>query len=59
MFDDPKTALELLQELQVSEGGELDPTRVGPSHFQWVINPGSIGWNLSLEDALRIYTDEA
>ena len=58
IFDDPKTALEQLQELKVSEGGEGDPTRVGPSRFPWVVKPGSIRWNSSLEDALRIYKHE-
>ena len=58
IFNDFKMVLQLLQELKVSEDGELDPTWVGPVHCPWVVNPSKIRWDLSLEDALRVYKNQ-
>jgi len=58
IFDDPPTALQLLWELEVSEGGELDPTRIGPVCFPWVVSPHTWGWDLPLENALTTFKNQ-
>ena len=58
VFNDPPTALQELLELEVPEAGEQDPTRVGPVQFPWATNPVKSGWDLPLQEALRVFKNQ-